>query len=134
MTFSMPIFLPLKQIINCNLVKNERASLVRKKASHQQLTSKEHNHTKQYSIQSEEARYLQDLGITNQQGKVLKQGQKKYKQINKYIEIIDHLISQANLPETPKIVDMGSGKGYLTFALYDYFQKIKFQACSDKRN
>ncbi len=64
--------------------------------------------------------YLQHLGITNKEGKVLKNWQSKYKQIDKYIEIIDSLLKSTDLPEKVQIVDMGSGKGYLTFALYDY--------------
>jgi SAM-dependent methyltransferase len=64
--------------------------------------------------------YLQALGITNKQGQILKEGQAKYKQIDKYIEIMDSLLSKKQLVEPIHIADMGSGKGYLTFALYDY--------------
>lgn len=68
--------------------------------------------------------YLHHLGITSKEGKVLKNWQSKYKQIDKYIEIIDGLLNQTTLPETIHIVDMGSGKGYLTFALYDYLVNV----------
>lgn len=64
--------------------------------------------------------YLQALGITNKQGQILKEGQAKYKQIDKYIEIMDNLLTKKQLVEPIHIADMGSGKGYLTFALYDY--------------
>jgi SAM-dependent methyltransferase len=40
--------------------------------------------------------------------------------MNKYLEIIDNQLEGLVLPEVMHIVDMGSGKGYLTFALYDY--------------
>ena len=51
----------------------------------------------------------------------------KFKQINKYVEIFDSLINDVNLPEQISIADMGSGKGYLTFAIYDYLiNKTKF--------
>ena len=66
------------------------------------------------------APYLQPLGIANTKGQIIKNRQAKYKQINKYIEIIDGLVKNISLPKTIQIVDMGSGKGYLTFALYDY--------------
>jgi SAM-dependent methyltransferase len=68
--------------------------------------------------------YLNHLGITSKDGKVLKSWQSKYKQIDKYIEIIDGLLKQTALPKTIHIVDMGSGKGYLTFALYDYLVNV----------
>lgn len=51
----------------------------------------------------------------------------KYRQINKYLEIFDGLIKNAKLPKNPHIVDMGSGKGYLTFALYAYLEKLGYQ-------
>lgn len=78
-----------------------------------------HDRPKQRLIEPEAA-YLFDLDITTSDGKVSAAGQKKYKQINKYIEIIDSLLKEKPLPDAPKIVDMGSGKGYLTFALYDF--------------
>ena len=83
------------------------------------LPKREHNKQKKRWIEPN-APYLQQLGISNSKGQVIKNRQAKYKQINKYIEIIDSLIQQTELPETVQIVDMGSGKGYLTFALYDY--------------
>ena len=49
----------------------------------------------------------------------------KYRQINKYLEIIESLLKSAKLPKQINIVDMGSGKGYLTFALYDYLVNTK---------
>jgi SAM-dependent methyltransferase len=61
------------------------------------------------------------MGITSAEGKVRADGQRKFRQINKYIEIVDSLLQQhGHFPEQPHIVDMGSGKGYLTFALYDH--------------
>lgn len=82
-------------------------------------TLKTHDKPKQRLVTADRP-YLQQLGITNQQGKVLKNWQSKFKQINKYIEIIDGLLKSVSLKDTTHIVDMGSGKGYLTFALYDY--------------
>lgn len=64
--------------------------------------------------------WLHLLGITNVKGEVLSSSQDKWKQINKYLEIIDSLLREQPLPSGARIADMGSGKGYLTFALYDY--------------
>lgn len=49
-------------------------------------------------------------------------GQKKFRQIDKYIEIVDSLLRKHPLPRQAHIVDMGAGKGYLTFALYDHLK------------
>lgn len=64
--------------------------------------------------------YFHALDITDATGKVTPTGQKKFKQINKYIEIIDSLLKESSLPKDSVIADFGSGKGYLTFALYDH--------------
>ncbi len=78
-----------------------------------------HNRAKNHLISSSGKSYLQALGLTDRQGQVLKTAQDKFRQINKYIEIIDGLIK--DLPQQKlRIVDMGAGKGYLTFALYDH--------------
>jgi tRNA A58 N-methylase Trm61 len=64
--------------------------------------------------------YLKELGITTADGLVKKDMQDKYKQINRYIEIIDGIIKDLKFNDKIDVIDMGSGKGYLTFALYDY--------------
>ncbi|NQX82800.1 MAG: SAM-dependent methyltransferase [Flavobacteriaceae bacterium] len=72
--------------------------------------------------------YLHLLGVTDSKGNVIPKMSKKYKQIDKYLEIIDNLIeSNKNLPKdrTINIVDMGSGKGYLTISLYVYLTEVK---------
>jgi SAM-dependent methyltransferase len=64
--------------------------------------------------------FLFHLGITDDMGNLIPKMADKYRQINKYLEIVEGLLGQANLSEKSNVVDMGSGKGYLTFALYDY--------------
>ena len=66
--------------------------------------------------------YFHALEITDAKGVVTPTGQKKFRQIDKYIEIIESLVRETELPNDPIIVDMGSGKGYLTFALYDFLK------------
>lgn len=69
------------------------------------------------------APYLFELGITTSHGELIPKMADKYRQINKYLEIMDHQI-EANIKKKKlKLVDMGSGKGYLTFALYDFLQR-----------
>jgi len=66
------------------------------------------------------APWLHALGITNAKGEVLAHAQDKWRQINKFLEIIGALLREHPLRENAQIADMGSGKGYLTFALYDF--------------
>lgn len=93
------------------------------KPSQNELPDRQHNRQKTTSITTTDNVYLQELGIVSQQGNVIKSGQRKFRQINKYIEIIDSLVKNQPFAEGAHVVDMGAGKGYLTFALYDYLQK-----------
>lgn len=113
------LFTP-EEDVSIQFSKKRKPRLFFRPPSLQAQPSKTHDRQKQYLIEPAGNPYLQPMGITGAQGKVLAAGQAKYRQINKYIEIIDNLLRQHPLPEKPHIVDMGSGKGYLTFALYDH--------------
>jgi protein-L-isoaspartate O-methyltransferase len=80
----------------------------------------QHDQTKKRNITNADAPYLQMLGITDAKANVLKNAQDKYKQINHYIEILSSLLQKLDRNKPLQIADMGCGKGYLTFALYDY--------------
>ncbi len=100
--------------------KKREPKLLQKKSMLSQNIDLQHNREKKRVLKLSNNAYLSALGITNTKGEILKEGQKKYRQIDKYIEIIDATLQQHPLKKTPHIVDMGSGKGYLTFALYDH--------------
>ncbi|NVN94474.1 MAG: SAM-dependent methyltransferase [Bacteroidetes bacterium] len=68
--------------------------------------------------------YLRELGITTADWQIRHNMQDKYRQINKYIEIIDGILKSSKLENSFNVVDMGAGKGYLTFALYDYLYNV----------
>jgi len=88
------------------------------------VPSADHDRSKNRLIITNEKPYLTELKITDENGKVLVNSQDKYKQINHYIEILSSLLKEIPVKETIKVVDMGSGKGYLTFALYDYLTNV----------
>lgn len=71
--------------------------------------------------------YLKALGITTDRGEIRDKQQDKWKQINKFVETLGSLIDKSPLAAQKDlhIVDMGSGKGYLTFATYDYFKNVR---------
>jgi SAM-dependent methyltransferase len=93
-------------------------------ASKPDAPSLEHDRTKQRLIAAKEKIYLHQLGITDKEGNVLKHAQDKYRQINHYIELLSPLIKDIPAEQIKKVADMGSGKGYLTFALYDYLVNV----------
>lgn len=83
-----------------------------------------HNKEKKRLIQPTGKRYLTELKLTDADGNVFKNAQDKYKQINQYIEILNSLIKELPVGSIKSVVDMGSGKGYLTFALCDYLHQV----------
>lgn len=82
-----------------------------------------HDRQKNYLV-DRNAFYLKALGITTDSGKVRNETRDKWKQINKFVEILGGVYEASDLRDKSslKIVDMGSGKGYLTFSAYDYFR------------
>ena len=67
--------------------------------------------------------YLNALGVTDAKGQIIPAMSRKWKQINKFIEVLSRAINQTGLHEHGEvhIADFGSGKAYLTFAVHDYF-------------
>ena len=68
--------------------------------------------------------FLRDLGVTDGQGALIPSMSRKWKQINKFIEVFDHALASAPLAaaQSLRVADFGSGKGYLTFAMHDYLR------------
>ncbi|HEX2861929.1 MAG TPA: SAM-dependent methyltransferase, partial [Lacunisphaera sp.] len=70
--------------------------------------------------------WLAALGVTNPAGLVREGMADKHRQIHKFTEILSHLVETAPLADDRpvEITDMGCGKGYLTFATHDYFDRV----------
>lgn len=91
--------------------------------------STDHDKEKKRLIKPLGKSYLHALKISDAEGNVFKNAQDKYKQINQYIEILSSLIKELPEGTIKNVADMGSGKGYLTFALYDYLhQQLNLEA------
>jgi hypothetical protein len=72
------------------------------------------------------APWLHELGVTNDRGQPQRDMADKFRQIQKFAELLQHLVSEAwpeKAPPRLEIADMGSGKGYLTFAVAELFRE-----------
>ena len=106
-------------------INNQKVKIRKINPSNKDLeVSLDHDHTKKRLIESQGKGYLHELKITDAEGNVYKNAQDKYKQINHYVDILSSLIKEIPKEKLKKVVDMGSGKGYLTFALYDYLTNV----------
>ena len=106
-----------------NKKKDFKITGIKKSISNEQI-AKSHNKQKNYILKDGEfIEWLFKLNVIDKNGVVLSHMQKKFRQINKFLELLKDV--EEALPQNAKIIDMGCGKSYLTFAMYYYFNNIK---------
>jgi SAM-dependent methyltransferase len=75
----------------------------------------EHDRPKRRLLaEGEPVPFLVELGVMTPDGKVRASRYDKFRQVNRFLELVDAVLPRRAL----RIVDFGSGKSYLTFALY----------------
>jgi Methyltransferase domain len=96
------------------------------KPAHTEPPATAHDQSKQRRIDPKGA-WLRGLSVTADGGKVAKGMEAKFRQIDKFVEVLASLMADAQLaPSLDKpghVIDMGCGKGYLTFAAYDWLNR-----------
>jgi hypothetical protein len=117
----------LQQDMQIEFGKKSKSRMNASKPTFKAPPSTTHNREKRWQIEPQNNFYLRALGVTDDKGEVKERMGDKWKQINKFIEIIGKLFDSSTLTEKQdiQIVDMGAGKGYLTFATYDYFNNVR---------
>ncbi|MDH5525048.1 MAG: SAM-dependent methyltransferase, partial [Desulfobulbaceae bacterium] len=122
----------LTEDIQLTITRKGKCNLQRGKASAQRLIEpQEHDRAKERFLDLARP-FLVELKVTDRQHKLIPAMARKWKQINKFIEVIDHALAASQLKQQQdiRVVDFGSGKGYLTFAMEDYLRnslKLKAQ-------
>lgn len=109
-----------------SVTKKGKVLFNKKKAAVAEVAENTHNRKKNYIIPEDKPfPALVDMGVFTKDGKVAKPMYDKFRQINRFTEIIDDAVREKGLSgKKLKIVDFGCGKSYLTFVLYHYFTEI----------
>lgn len=85
-----------------------------------------HNRQKTYLLEEgNPVPFLIALGVMNNDGKVVKKRYDKFRQINRFLETVDDIVTHLPTDRPIKIIDFGCGRSYLTFALYHYLVHLK---------
>ncbi len=118
---SAHLFTPQEEIA-LTLGKKERLRTIA--ATHEAPTL-EHDRAKERPLDAS-APFLTALGVTDGNGKVRERMRDKFRQIQRFVDLLGSAYRESVLAEREgplTLCDMGAGKGYLTFATYDYFER-----------
>ena len=120
--FANAVLFTTQQDMRLSYNRRRRSNIRYGKPTYPAVTLMKHDHEKERLIGVEDNRYLRELGVIAENGKVAPSMRGKYRQINKYIETVGAMLKASDLKDakTIRVTDMGSGKGYLTFAVYDF--------------
>jgi len=104
--------------------KDKKATILKKNPTKEQMDLT-HNRKKNYILEDgEPVAFLVRLGVMNSSGKVVSKRYDKFRQINRFLEMVADVIPSINKEKTLNIIDFGCGKSYLTFALYHYLVNV----------
>ncbi|MCZ2260350.1 class I SAM-dependent methyltransferase [Sporosarcina sp. G11-34] len=109
--------------IQVQLTKKFKVMWKSEKVTSEKVVDLSHNRKKNYLLDEHTPYpFLVRLGVQTPDGKVKKQKHDKFRQINRFVEFIDDSLAHLPKDRTIRILDFGSGKSYLTFALYHYLR------------
>ena len=103
----------------------EKKAVAKVTQTEQKTQNTQHNKIKNYIFcEGQDIAPLRDLGVFSADNRLVKAKADKFRQINRFIEIIDDEFKSYPKDEIV-ILDFGCGKSYLTFLIYYYFKFIK---------
>ncbi len=100
-----------------------QSTLRRSASAHAEAPPLQHNREKQRFVDLDRP-FLAALGVTDAQHRLVPAMARKWKQINKFLEVFSNALAASPLAQAQQIrvADFGSGKGYLTFAIHDHLR------------
>lgn len=105
--------------------KKGNLAVSRRQAENKTISVGGNNRKKKYILdEGMDIPAFRELGIFTKEGKVVSSMYDKFRQINRFIEMIDDAIREYKGEEI-HIIDFGCGKSYLTFIMYYYFTEIR---------
>ncbi|WP_042477116.1 class I SAM-dependent methyltransferase [Bacillus ndiopicus] len=116
----------INQTVHIQLSKKNKVLWKSEQAMENKQVDLAHNRKKQYLLDDTVIHpFLVRLGVQAENGAIKKQKYDKFKQINRFVEFIDDALNHLPKDRQIRILDFGSGKSYLTFALYHYLKIVK---------
>jgi SAM-dependent methyltransferase len=112
--------------VQLNITKKGKVMLHRRATAPGTVVSRDHDREKRRFVELDRP-FLVELGVTDRQHRLIPAMARKWKQINKFIEVFQRAFVASPLKELQAVhvVDFGSGKGYLTFAIHDFLRNSR---------
>lgn len=109
-----------------NFTRKGKAMLHHSASKQGAVVSREHDREKRRFVELNRP-FLAELGVTDRQHHLIPSMSRKWKQINKFIEVFQRAFDASPLKreQAVHVVDFGSGKGYLTFAIHDFLRNTR---------
>ena len=90
------------------------------------ITPMSHNRQKRYILEEGIAvPFLVDLGVMTKEGRVVNSRYDKFRQINRFLEMVEDVLPGLDKGRENTIIDFGCGKSYLTFDMYYYLRELR---------
>jgi len=87
---------------------------------------RDHDRKKQYLLEEgTPVPFLVELGVMTPDGTVRKSRYDKFRQVNRFLELVDDVVPSLRPEGTLRVVDFGCGKSYLTFAVHHLLTELR---------